>query len=139
MGGIFLSAEDTYNKPTFDGRLKYYDHLKSYWDLLAKASLNNDYNSWRKILRGYYARTHAFIKKSEIPIILEKFRKIDIDLTIIPTCTVQGNKQFYENHVLKLLQEIEDSLFMATKDMLVTTKSDGDENFDMDKFLGESG
>lgn len=134
-----VEETDIYNKPTFDGRLKYYEHLKSYWDILAKASFGNDYNNWRKALRGYFSRTKAFIKKEESNNILSKFEKIDADLTVIPSCINMLNKQFYESHVLKLLQEIEDSLFLATKDMLVTTRSDEEGEFDMDKFLGESG
>lgn len=127
--------EGKYSKPGFDGRLKYYEHLKEYWGKMADATFNDDYDMKYKALRGYLSRVIAFVKDSEkLKISFVKIRKM---IRSIDTYSSK-NKWIVIDSVFDLLQNVEDELFMATKDMLVSTKDDSDDEFDMDAFLRQS-
>ena len=130
--------ENKYSKPGYDGRLKYYEHLKSYWDRLADTTFNDDYMMKKKALRGYFSRTKAFIREKDCNIIYEMFKKVDNMILQISSFSI-NNREIVVNKIIIELQDIEDLLFVATKDMLVSTKEDGeDETFDIEKFMKES-
>lgn len=132
-------SEEKYNKVGYDGRLEYYKHLRSYWDAFASSSLNEDYNKWRLFLRGYFSRTRAYMKPEEKDKIASKFNTINNELNQINFCYNDINKRLIESHILNDLQEIEDLLFTATKDMLLPTKTEDDDSFDIERFRRESG
>ena len=129
------NSESKYSKPGFDGRLKYYDHLKYYWDKIADATFEDQYSLKYKCLRGYFSRTRGFIKDPQTILTLFKNAKSLMDNI---NSFDQKNQSIIINNLFDKLQTIEDELFMATKDMLVSTKDDGDDDFDMDEFLRQS-
>lgn len=132
--------KENYHKPSFDGRLKYYDHLKMYWDTLALHSFNMDIPAWYKTLRGYFSRTKAYVEPTKATSIMAKFQLISNNinsLTFNPPASKQ-HKSMIEMSITSSLQTIEDELFTATKDMLIPTKTEEDDDFDMDKFMEAS-
>ena len=86
--------DNSYSKPGYDGRLKYYEHLKSYWDAIAKTSFSDDYAGWKKLLRGYFARTKAFIKTKEREEIINQFSIIENNIREMDTASV-STKNIY--------------------------------------------
>lgn len=137
-----MSTNDksVYHKPAYDGRLEYYKHLKTYWDTLSICAVNNDFEQWYKMLRGYLSRTAGFIKKDELIKIKELFNHIIIlrnQLNLTPGIN-KTDRWIIESSMTDLLQTIEDSLFIATKDMLVPSKSDDDEEIDIEEFMRQS-
>jgi len=128
--------EYKYNKPNFDGRLNYYNHLKSYWDGLAQATFEDNYDMRYKALRGYFARTRPFIKDKDK---LSNLFKTVLALIRQLHEFSKSNQPYILNKITDMLQDIEDELFMATKDMLVSTKDEDDDEFDYEQWAKESG
>jgi hypothetical protein len=133
MVPMALLDDEKYNKVGFDGRIKYYDHLKHYWDALADASFEEDYKKWRIALRGYFSRTRPFIHPKEKDKITQQFRVVDNNIDQL-NFTTNHNKELIHNSIIRRLEDIQDTLFFATKDMLVTTGDDTDEVLSLDSF-----
>jgi len=130
---------ESYSKPSYDGRLKYYDHLKEYWDGLKNAMLEGDIDLWYRFLRGYYSRTHSYMHPKKKESILKGFNEI-VNKMYILTMTQFSNQQKWsiEIEINNKLQEIEDELFNATKDMLLPVKTEVEGDFDVEEFMRQS-
>ena len=135
-----MEEKENKGKVAYDGRLEYYKHLRDYWDGLKNASINSDINMWLKYLRGYYSRTMGFISSNEKTKLSNLFNEVSSKLNRLQA----GMNTFFKNDILEellvhnKLQEIEDMLFFATKNMLVPFTNDDDDDFDEDNFFKES-
>ena len=62
-----------YSKPSYDGRLIYYDVIKEYMIGISTASLKGDFVTWFRLLNGIYALLNPYIKPENRNIIKTKF------------------------------------------------------------------
>lgn len=128
----------TNHKVAFDGRLEYYKHLRQYWDGLQNStSMDDEIMKW-KYLRGYYSRTHAWINGNLKTEILNLFNIIAKNINMLNNNAMKIDKEPLLNNVVVKLQDIEDRLFLATKHMLLPSKEDEEDTFDIDKWIDET-
>lgn len=120
---------DSFIKPSFDGRQHFYKLLNKYQETLGFARHYDDFVTMEQSLRNFLIMVSPYIKHSkEIKAELDNIKKFLLPKFI--------NK--FRNHISNKLDDITMNLFKESKYMMLPFKEEETGEFDWDEFERES-
>jgi len=137
-GEMAAEKEISFDKPGYDGRLNYHAILKGYMIAIATTSFNDDYRSWAKLLRDMYGFVAPYIKSDDAELSKNEIELCENSIEVGNSCVVRSNQNIVLNIVRKKLREATDNLYSRAKHLLLPVKSEGEQTFDENNFMGES-
>jgi len=125
-------TEDKNYKPSFDGRLKYFDALKVWLLTFGQAQQSGDINGVINSIEGILFMTAPFVKN-------EDFEKVAQQITTVRQLFYvakrnNGMRFLFEKNFF----ELKKTIFQITRHMWVSVKGEDATELDMQQFFGES-
>lgn len=136
-----MEAEPTikYSKPSFDGRLQYYEVLKEYFKGLAQTMVSADLNTWLRILDGLYSHVCPFLKVEDRQTIEESLERIDRQLSFIRQLGHTGEAEALGSTIDRQLRKLQRIIIISAKDLLLPTSTGEGDDFDEREFMRLTG
>jgi len=130
------SEDNSFNKPSYDGRLQYYKLAGSYMTSIAAASLNDNFILWLELINGLFDIFYPFIKPTDITEIEKQIEECDKNIDILAQSSNNKTNQLTLNKFLeKKLHVLTRKLYCSSKHMLLPIKSEENDNLNVEDFL----
>lgn len=127
---------EKFTKPSYDGRLKYYDVLKAYLIHIANAQYMGDFAGWVRLLEGYFNHIVGFIDPKEVNAI-----EVDIEAALNQYSRLSTNskvsetqKNIFNFHMDRKLNKLTRKMNKAAKHLLLPIASEEITEYDFEEF-----
>lgn len=130
-----MEEEESYKKPSYDGRQKFYDEIKDYMTAIRIGYNLNNYDHVIKNARGFYMIAHPFMNDhKQVLNLLTKAQRLFKTHQMFSGKGYAGVNDIY-NDAINTLRTATDLLFNKSKYFLVPFSDEDAEEFDMQEFL----
>lgn len=126
--------KDSFSKPTYDGRLHYYNQLSKWVEAISLSCNNEDYYNWFMNLRGYYVLIKPFIRTKDITDVDKKIKKIHNKLIILSS-TQQNLSLSSKLGLSKDLFDLNENLYKYSRHLLLPITDEEESDYDEDGFM----
>jgi len=121
-------VDEIINKPSYDGRLQFYDVFGGYMKAMAQAVVDKNYSLWYNCLRSMLSMSKPFITSEDI-------KEIENLLSIAKNSMREKKLSFY---VEEKLFQAEDAIHRSAKHLLLPISTDTITEWSEEDFLKES-
>lgn len=136
MSDDLLPVEDGDSyKPSYDGRMMYYDVIKKFLLAQKVSALNGDVNQWYRGLRILYNMCQAYVSPEDRAAIKKELNRIRLEIGQLGTARTDKHRGFIIGAVEEDLLELEEQLHTAARAMFLPIKAEDKTGWDDEEFL----
>ena len=124
------------SKPSFDGRIQFYQHLKTYLDAIALYSFEDNPQQFLRAIKGYYSLVRPFIKEEDAKKVKPLLEAAENQAKSLGFSKLNGmQSQSLKNNLWRKLETIREDLYMYSRQMLLPIKQEEEEEFNEANFM----